>query len=58
MLVNVSDSSEHVFQLKGVASRPLAQDHITLHAQAKKRCVTEARLDHDSVLIRIPRIAV
>lgn len=35
-LLNNTDNSEHVFQLTGVAEKPLAQDHITLHAQAKK----------------------
>lgn len=36
-LVNTNDGMEHTFQLRGIAERPLAQDYITLHAQAKKR---------------------
>ena len=38
-LVNTNDGMEHTFQLRGIAERPLAQDYITLHAQAKKRYV-------------------
>ena len=46
-LTNVNDGCEHTFLLRGVAEKPLAQDHIVLHAQAKTRwrhtCVNFAR---------------
>jgi len=35
-LVNTNDGTENTFQLRGVAERPLAQDHVTLQAQAKR----------------------
>ena len=35
--MNGNDGTEHRFQLRGVAEKPLAQDHIVLHTQAKTR---------------------
>jgi hypothetical protein len=34
-LVNGNDGTEHMFLLRGVAQKPLAQDHIILHTRAK-----------------------
>ncbi len=38
-LLNNSDDSEHMFHLTGIADKPLAQDHITLQANAKQRYI-------------------
>ena len=37
VLVNTNDSTEHCFQLQGVAEKPLAVEFIKLHTQAKRR---------------------
>ena len=36
-LVNRNDGTEHMFVLRGVAKKPLAQEHVVLHTQAKTR---------------------
>ncbi len=44
-LVNMNDGTEHVFHLRGEADRPLAQEHIVLQAQAKKRSALISRIE-------------
>ena len=36
-LLNTNDGSKHIFKLIGKAKRALAQDHIVLKGQVKKR---------------------
>ena len=36
-MTNCTDKSEYIFHLKGVAERPIAQEHIKLCVQAKTR---------------------
>ena len=36
-LVNGNDGTEHRFKLRGVAEKPLAQDHALIHTRAKTR---------------------
>ena len=43
LLKNINDGSEQVYLLKGVADKPLAQDHIVLHAQANTRSDRDMR---------------
>ena len=36
VLSNTEDGTEHVFQLSGVAEKPLALEHVVLKSQVKK----------------------
>lgn len=50
-LTNTADGSEHVYQLRGVAERPLAQEHVVLKAQAKQRSALTTFLPTNNVYL-------